>query len=249
MPVEVPDDKLQRAYRVRISLFLIAVCLAFAALVTGYEGIQTLSVLEVVERERDRWQRADRVLAMLNVKAGCVVADIGSGAGYFTFKLAPIVGEKGGVLAEDILKKPLAFLWVRARLYHVGNVHVIYGTQEDPHLPERQVDAVLIANTYHEFMHSRVVLKHVFYALRPTGRLVIIDRGPLPDDQESREFAAQHHERNPSEVEVEIREVGFELVSRDDGFIGRAEVDRAAAGRPSYHPDNRPWWLIVARRP
>ena len=240
----LPDDKVQRAYRVRISLFLMAVSLAGIGSVLVYVAMQTLSVLEAAERDRDRWQQGGRVVDMLNLKAGSVVADVGSGAGYFTFKLTPIVGEKGSVLAEDILKMPLAFLWLRALVRRQDNVQVILGDPDNPHLPEGQVDAVLVANTYHEFTHPRAVLNHVLNALHPAGRLVIIDRGPLSGEEGSREFEAQHHERPPSGVETEIRETGFKLISRCDRFI-----DRPAAERPGDRPDNRPWWLIVARKP
>ena len=87
----VPDSRVQRAYRVRISLFLLAVSLALVVWVLGYQVVQTLKVLDVVERERDRWQQAGPVIETLNLKDGSVVADIGSGAGYFTLKLAPMV--------------------------------------------------------------------------------------------------------------------------------------------------------------
>jgi len=144
----------------------------------------------------------------------------------------------------DIRKEPLAFLWVRARLRHWSNIHIIHGDPENPRLPEGQIDAVLIANTYHEFMHSRAVLNRVFQALHPGGRLVIVDRGPLPADQESRESETQHHEVLPSVVESELRETGFKVISRYDRFIDRPDLER-----PGDRPDNHPWWLIVARKP
>ena len=240
----VPDSRVQRAYRVRISLFLLAVILVIAVLVVGYQGIQTLIVLDVSERDRDRWQRPGEIIEWLNLKDGNVVADVGSGAGYFTLKLAPIVGEKGGVLAVDILKEPLAFLWIRALLRHQSNVHIIHGDPDEPHLPEGQIDAILVANTYHEFMHPRAVLNRLLQALHPGGRLVIVDRGPLPGEEESREVENRHHELAPSEVENELRETGFELISRNDRFI-----DRPAVERSGDRPDNHPWWMIVALKP
>jgi arsenite methyltransferase len=117
-------DKVQRVYRVRVSLFLFAVFLGVVVSVLAYQAIQTLRQLEVVERDRDGWQQAERVVDMLDLKTGNVVADVGSGAGYFTFKLAQIVGENGDVLAEDILKEPLAFVRLRALLNRVGNIQV-----------------------------------------------------------------------------------------------------------------------------
>lgn len=177
-----------------MSLFLLAVIIATVVLAVGYQGIYTSRVLDAVERARDRWQQPAAVIEPLKLKNGSIVADIGSGAGYFTLKVAPIVGEHGRVFAVDILKEPLAFLWVRALLRHQSNVHVIHGDADNLHLPEGQIDAVLVANTYHEFMHPRAVLNHVFRALHPGGRLVVVDRGPLPADQESGEFEVRHHE-------------------------------------------------------
>jgi ubiquinone/menaquinone biosynthesis C-methylase UbiE len=220
------------------------VILLIVVSVVGYQGIQTLEVLDVVEDDRDRWQQAGEVIEPLHVKDRSVVADIGSGAGYFALKLAPIVGKRGSVLAVDILKEPLAFLWIRALLRHQSNVYVIHGDPDNPHLPEGQIDAILVANTYHEFAHPRAILIRVFGALHAGGRLVIVDRGPLSDDEESRESEEQQHEIGPSTVETELRETGFEMVSRQDRFI-----DRPAIERPGDRPDNHTWWLIVAQKP
>jgi len=240
----VPDNRVQRAYRTRVSLSLLAVILTLIVFVVGYQGIQTLRVLDVVEHDRDGWQQAGEIVEQLNLKSGSVVADVGSGAGYFALKLAPIVGEKGGVIAVDILKEPLVSLWIRALLRHQHNVHIIHGDPDNPHLPVGQIDAVLVANTYHEFMHPRAILNRVFQALHPGGRLVIVDRGPLPTDEESREFGAWHHEVPPITVESELREAGFEVINRHDRFIDRPSVER-----PGDRPDNHRWWLIVARKP
>jgi predicted methyltransferase len=228
----------------RVSLFLFAVILVVVGLVMGDRGVQTLRVLDRVERDRDRWQQPGEVLEPLNLKEGSVVADVGSGAGYFTLKLAPVVGEKGRVLAVDVLRQPLAFLWIRALLRHQRNVHVIHSEPDNPHLPEEQIDAVLVANTYHELRNPRAVLNRVFQALHPGGRLVIVDRGPWPADEESRESEALHHEVAPAAVESELRKSGFEVIRRRDRFIDRPPVER-----PGDRPDNHSWWLIVANKP
>jgi predicted methyltransferase len=240
----IPDSRVQHAYRVRVSLLLLAVIVATVVLAVGYQGIYTLSVLDAVEHARDHWQQPVAVIEPLKLKNGSVVADIGSGAGYFTLKIAPMVGQEGRVFDVDILKEPLAFLWVRALLRHESNVHIIHTDPDNPHLPEGRIDAVLVANTCHEFMQPRTVLNHVFQALHPGGRLVVVDRGPLPADQESGELEARHHEVHPSAVESDLREMGFDVISRSDLFI-----DLPAVGRPGDRPDNHPWWLIVARKP
>ena len=240
----VPDSRIQHAYRVRVSLFLLAVILVTTVLAVGYQGIYTLRVLNAVERDRDRWQQPAEIIDSLGLKEGSVVADIGSGSGYFALKVAPMVGKHGSVFAVDILKEPLAFLWIRALLNHQSNIHTIHGEQDDPHLPEGQIDAALIANTYHEFVHPRAVLNRAFHALHRGGLLVLVDRGPVTAGRESAEFEEPHHEVSPSAVQSDLGETGFDLISRRDRFI-----DLPAAERPGDRPDNHSWWLIVARKP
>jgi predicted methyltransferase len=178
------------------------------------------------------------------LKEGSKVAEIGSGAGYFALKLASMVGSKGSVFAIDILKEPLAFLWIRARVRRQSQLQVILGDQDDPHLLQG-LDAVLIANTYHEFKNPQAIADRVFQALRPGGRLVVADRGPEAGEEAlSAAEAHQHHERSPEAVEHELVTEGFELVSRQDGFIFTSPLEHAG-DRPDLHP----WWLIVVRRP
>lgn len=232
MPVS--DDKIQRAYRVRIIIFLVCVVLTTAFLGTAYQAIQTLARLEVVERGRDQWQRPSEILQELDLREGSVVADIGSGAGYFALKLSSRVGKNGEVLAIDILREPLVFLWMRTCLRSGYNIHIIHGNPNDPKLSQA-VDAVLIANTYHEFEHPEKMLECIMRSLRPRGRLVIADRGPRSVDHDDRKVERGHHELSPNFVEDDLRQSGFRLIKRQARFIDR--------------PEDRPWWLIVARKP
>ena len=136
----------------------------------AYSALETITRLDLVEAERDRWQRPAAALRALNLKSGNVVVDLGCGSGYFTWKLSALVGDSGRVIAEDVRQEPLAFAWVRARLRHASNVSIVRGELNDPHLPAR-VDAVLVCNTYHELTdaHSRPVLRNSERA-GPAGR-------------------------------------------------------------------------------
>ena len=240
----VPDDQIHRTYRVRVALFLILVVVLVAALFLIYQFTQALSQLYVAEGERDHWQRPDDVIESLELKDGNMVADVGCGVGYFSLKLASKVSEHGSVLAEDILGESLMFLWVRAFLQHQFNIRVIHGSPDDPRLPKGSVDAVLIANSYHEFTKPLAILDHTFRALRADGRLVVLDRGPRSYHGEAREIqdAAIPNRRFDSRRRDSSR--GFEIISRDDRFI-----DRPAVERPGDRPDDHVWWLIVARKP
>jgi predicted methyltransferase len=89
------------------------------------------------------------------------------------------------------------------------------------------VNAVLVANTYHELAHPEIVLGHLRHALLPGGKLAIADRNP--------QAAGAEHAIDPAIVESNLRRAGFEIVSRDDHFLDQ--------------PDEGPWWLIVAEAP
>ena len=236
----VPDDQIHQAYRVRVALFFVLAVIAATALVLIYQLAQTLYQLQLAEGERDRWQRPGDVIDSLNLKEGDIVADVGCGVGYFSLKLAPKVADHGSALAEDILARSLAILWIRTLLNHQSNIRVIHGDLDDPHLPKGGVDAVLIANSYHEFTKPVAILEHTFRALRSQGRLVVLDRGPRSYQGESREIQTQRYQIAASIAEDEIRQRGFEVISRDDRFIDRPATER---------PDDHVWWLIVARKP
>src|SRR2546425_12486458 len=137
----MPDATLQRRYRVRVATFLVGVLVCIILLNTLYKGINTFNCLKVVESERDRWQRPPDVIEALKLKEGNAVADVGSGAGYFALKLSRAVGSSGKVLAEDIRKLPLVFLWIRAFLGSQHNIRISVGDPDDPHLrsEERRV--------------------------------------------------------------------------------------------------------------
>ena len=170
------NDIAHRKPLFRLALFLVCAILIFLALNTLYSFTSTLSRLDVVESQRDQWQRPSDVLRALYLQPGNTVVDLGSGAGYFALKLSPAVGKRGQVLAVDLRKLSLFFLWTRALLRSPHNIHVIVGEEDDPRLPAGGVDAVLICNTYHEFNNPELILNRVFRSLRPGGRLVVVDR-------------------------------------------------------------------------
>lgn len=199
------------------------------------QAVRTLDTLTTVERERDAWQRPDDILRQLDLSPGDSVVDLGSGAGYFALKIAPRVAPNGRVLAVDLRRQSLAFLWIRAMRGGHRNLHVIHSQVDDPTLPPDPIDAVLIANTYHELTAPDLILKALYGLMRSGGRLVVVDRGPRAGD-ETRAAAAGHHEMTATVAEHDITRHGFQVVTRDDRFIDRpADVDV--------------WWLVVFRKP
>lgn len=177
----------------RLALFLVCAILILLALNTLYAFASTLNRLDEVESARDQWQRPLDVLRALDLRPGNTVVDLGSGSGYFALKLSPTVGERGQVLAVDLRRLSLFFLWTRALLRGRHNVQLIAGEEDNPRLPTRAVDAVLICNTYHEFGDPELILNRVFRSLRPGGRLVVVDRTARPTE-------AQHTHEVPLRV-------------------------------------------------
>jgi predicted methyltransferase len=221
------------SYRLKVFVFVISTLATLFVLNIGYSAFEAFSRLNAVETERDHWQRPSDVIQALNLSSGNEVVDLGCGSGYFTLKLSSPVGDGGRVVAEDIRRLPLMFLWVRAISRREHNVRVVLGEPADPHLPSH-VNAILISNTYHEFTDSRPILVHVYQSLVPAGRLVVVDREPKPASSAISKSA--EHEISAERVDSELRQANFEIVSRDDRFI---EHD-------SYGEN---WWLIVARKP
>jgi ubiquinone/menaquinone biosynthesis C-methylase UbiE len=224
----------QKGFRIRITLFLLGIILVLVGLNVLNQAINTLHELTRVEAERDQWQRPADVLQALDLKPGSIVVDLGSGAGYFALKISKSIGDRGEVLAVDLRRLSLTFLWIRSVLQHSHNVSVIVGEPGDPHLGATVVDSVLVANTYHEFEDSKPILNHIFRSLRRGGRLVIVDRGPVSADAINAGVTSDAHEIAVGRVENELARGGFTVVSSDPNFIDR----------PGDH-----WWLIVAQKP
>jgi ubiquinone/menaquinone biosynthesis C-methylase UbiE len=221
-------------YRLKLLVFFLGALAVLFLLNTGYSALNTISRLDEVEAERDQWQRPAEVVQALRIQPGDVVVDLGCGSGYFALKLSLPVGKTGRVLAEDIRKLPLAFLWFRTILKNERNITVVQGGPSDPHLPLQRVNEVLIANTYHELTDSQAILAHVRQSLVSGGRLVVVDRAPNPADSGATRLAER--EISAEQVENELRQAKFEIVTWQNDFI---EKD----------PDNESWWLIVARKP
>jgi ubiquinone/menaquinone biosynthesis C-methylase UbiE len=103
-----------------------------------------------------------------------VVADIGAGTGYFSFPIARRVPD-GRVLAVDIQQEMLDIIEARKVRGDVDNVETVMGTVENPNLPEESVDLILIVDAYHEFSHPYEMGQAIAKALKPEGRLVLIE--------------------------------------------------------------------------
>lgn len=124
--------------------------------------------------DRDAWQRPDQIMDALQIAEGSAVADLGAGGGWFTIRLASRVGPNGLVYAEDVQPQMIEAIKRRVKRAELTNVRTILGTPSDPLLPA-PVDAVLIVDAYHEMAQPVVMLRNVAAALKPNGRLGIVE--------------------------------------------------------------------------
>ena len=125
--------------------------------------------------EREREEEPAKLMKALKLRPGDVVADIGAGSGYFTFRLAEAVGPKGKVYANDIQKEMLDLIRQRMRDKRVTNVEPVLGTITDTKLPPASVDLILLVDVYHEFSHPFEMTEAMVKALKPGGRLVFVE--------------------------------------------------------------------------
>lgn len=139
--------------------------------------------------EREAGERIDEVLRRLRVGAGERVADVGAGLGFYTVRLAGLVGHEGQAIAVEIDEEMVAELRRRGA-EGLPQMQAVLGAADDPRLSPESLDAVLIVNAYHEMPEHRRILGHIWRALRPGGRLMLVE--PFAPDKrtESRDRSA-----------------------------------------------------------
>jgi ubiquinone/menaquinone biosynthesis C-methylase UbiE len=137
--------------------------------VMGHEGAEWLE-----RGDRQEEEGTDVLLRELKLKPTDVVADIGAGTGYFSFRISPLVPQ-GKVLAVDIQPEMIEYLRDHKVTNKAMNVEPILGTVQNPNLPKASVDVVLIVDAYHEFDHPREMMRSIRNSLRPTGRVALVE--------------------------------------------------------------------------
>lgn len=135
----------------------------------------------LVRPEREAEEHPDEALDALKIPKGAVVADVGAGVGYITWRLAERVGPKGIVYGEDIQPEMLDQLNKNMRDRKLANVKAVLGTIDDPKLPKDSIDLIILVDVYHEFSEPEKMLDRMRESLKPNGRLVLLEyRGEDP---------------------------------------------------------------------
>jgi ubiquinone/menaquinone biosynthesis C-methylase UbiE len=147
------------------------------AQVMGHQGAPWLE-----RDEREHEEKPGLVIELLALRPGQVVADIGAGSGYYTRRLSRAVGPEGSVYAVDIQPEMLQVLTRNAAAAGITNVIPVLGSITNPNLPEAHFDLALLVDVYHEFSHPREMMMAICRALKPGGRLVLVEyRGEDPN--------------------------------------------------------------------
>ncbi|HTL90674.1 MAG TPA: class I SAM-dependent methyltransferase [Leptolyngbya sp.] len=145
------------------------------AQVMGHQGAGWL------ERSgREAEEQPQKVIAALNLKSNSVVADIGAGTGYFSFRIAPQIPQ-GKVYSVDVQPEMLERINTLKSQKNISNIEPILGTETDPNLPDSSVDLALMVDAYHEFEYPREMMAGIVRSLKPQGRVVLVEyRGENP---------------------------------------------------------------------
>lgn len=187
-----------------LALLLAAPAQAFPAPARPVASI--VSPIWADEDSRDSAGEVAAVVRALGIGKGMAVADIGAGSGYYVTRLAPIVGPTGLVFAQDIDAGYQAALKARVKQARLGNVRFVLGTGDDPRLPAASVDIALLVHMYHEIEQPFGLLWRLRAALKPGGRVGIVDL----------DRATDRHGTPRRLLVCEARAVGYDLVSITD---------------------------------
>jgi len=177
------------------------------------------------EDARDRLGEAEEVMALAGIKPGMSVADVGAGEGYYTVRLARIVGAKGRVLAEDIVPETHDTLSERVQRENLDNVAVKLGTPDNPMLPHASFDRVFMVHMYHEVESPYAFLWHLRDGLKPNGLVVVVDSNR----------PVSHHGIPPAQLKCELAALGLQptkyvMLTGGDAYFA---AFRAVGPRPA----------------
>jgi protein-L-isoaspartate O-methyltransferase len=178
------------------------------------------------EDARDRLGEAEQVIRLADVRPGMSVADIGAGEGYYTVRLAPVVGRRGRVLAEDIQREVHERLVLRVHRENLENVAVVLGEPDNPKLPPGSFDRIFLIHMYHEVISPYAFLWHLRQGLKPDGVVIVVDADRPP----------KRHGMPPRLLECEFDALGLKMVRFEPITGGEAYLAAFRPARPQPAP-------------
>lgn len=169
-------------------------------------GHPAIDWLERSERESE--ESPSSAIGKLELATDAVIADIGAGSGYYSFRIAPLV-PRGKVIAIDIQPEMLEYLTTRSAQLGINNVEPHLGQIDELNLPPATLDAALLVDAYHEFSHPQEMLGSLFAAMKPGGKIFLLEfRGEDP-----RVPIKPLHKMTEAQARVELESAGFQFIS------------------------------------
>src|SRR5271170_966708 len=199
--------------------------------IAGVMGVQGADWLNRPEREKE--ENPEGALDALKIRPGMVVADVGAGTGYMSLRLARRVGPTGRVYANDLQPEMLRRLRANAEQAGLTNIETVQGEEADPKLPPGLMDLVLLVDVYHEFSKPREMIDKIREALKPDGRLVLLEYRKEDPNVPIHE----EHKMTVAEVKAELEPQGFvlsqviETLPRQHILILTKAAAKAASGK------------------
>jgi predicted methyltransferase len=166
---------------------------------------------------REVFDHRDEILAALGLRQGMAVADVGAGTGLFTLALAERVGPKGTVYAVDVQAYFLDHIGQKAKKAKLHNVELVRATQASAELAAGTVDLVIMCDSYHHVEQPAAYLASLRSALRPGGRLVIVDYIAIEGQSEA--WMLEHVRATPQAFRAEVESAGFRFVRAHEGVL------------------------------
>jgi ubiquinone/menaquinone biosynthesis C-methylase UbiE len=159
--------------------------------------------------ERVAEEEPDKAIEALAIRPGATVADVGAGSGYMTVRLASAVGPTGRVYATDVQPEMIEKLTARVKTGHLQNVTPVLSATDDPRLPEGVLDLILMVDVYHELAAPQRMLQQLKRALKPSGRMVLIEYRKEDPSIPIRE----EHKMSVADAKAEVEAEGYRLTS------------------------------------
>lgn len=199
----------------------------------------------LTRKSRQREEQPRKLLEALRLKPGQQVCDFGCGNGYYTLPLARAVGPRGKVLAVDIQQEMLDLLENRALPRGLENIEPVLATLEDPKLPRRQLDLVLLVDVYHELSHPEVILQAIHASLNKTGRVALVEFR----EEDPRVPIRPRHKMSQPQMMKEIGANHFKLVGQFEGLPWQHVLFFARKDSLLAEKQLRPWQSEKSARP
>jgi ubiquinone/menaquinone biosynthesis C-methylase UbiE len=173
---------------------------------------------------------AERIVTALDLRPGAIVAELGAGDGALTVLIARIVGDTGRVFSNEVNTDRVQQISKAVDSAGLKNVTVVTGQANDGNLPEQCCDAVYMRDVYHHFVNPEAMNASIKKALKPGGKLAVLDFGPPPGAESSRPDDRDedgHHGITPATLERELKAAGFEVLSTEQyGFRSSLTIAR-----------------------